>query len=1275
MERFGKFEIIEEIARGGMGIVYKAIDPERAGVIALKVLIAGDEAPEKTIQRFYKEAEAISRLQHPNIVRVLEIGETDGRHYYTMNYIEGLTLEEVIKKGGLKENDTSHIVKEVASALAYCHGMNIVHRDIKSSNIIIDKKTWLPKILDFGVAKDLVKVTQLTAEEEVLGTPQYMSPEQAAGDNTEVDHRSDIYSLGVVLYEMLTGRPPITAENYSQMIVKVIQGEKELPSYYNPQVNKQLEAICLKAMARRKEERYESGSDMANDLANYQTPKKCLAKAVTIIDKSLINVKKYAPFIFFGILVFVGLVSVGVGALTRWKVFDQKRSDLFTHLSHTIGENLRKIEKNPENLDLVAQQMRNAWRSFQIIDTIDPYGTTVKYADLYKEYQGMLGKILKDLTQRGKVLVKRKAIPEAYILAFYLYKIGQEQPFKSFEEVKNTIDLRGDLNYLQIQCNLSLKYKLFHIPKNLLQNTFSIQTGESLENLESGPYALLMEKDLYAPLFCKIQLESEPLSLQTELVEENKLPSSGFLFYRLQDYKVLPSFGMASQWVTYRDYYNYLKLQGKTIPEPLTSTFLEEKGSEAIVGLSLKEAQNFAAWSGKKLPTQEEWEWIAKEYNETEFPSTLLGELKKISFFQRILLPNTPELLQNGNTVLLKTNQSLEFTQNISDAKIRLVWAFEEGDNIKALQEKYQKELKNLDSLLNEVEYQYQNALNEIHRAYTGQSYSKVPAILSRITDWLNSQKQNRSLTNLCENKLKGLQLLTQLNPALWKALEKQLQTKIKMGDKLATLLSLAPESNSFQAKIGNQSKLYGIEEFSITNLIEIMTASKQEIPLAILFLYSENPEKGTDILQSQSGETLNAIHSLFPFFDKKYWPSYYAAKEKGFIFDQGKSWIFPSEANKLGYYFFEGSWVEAKVAHREGQLLFLENQVYNTIQAQTKGYLFKNNSWQTEDRYWKRVPNSTEIDFPNNPKEYFNTACWISEENLAVGTIRGELLVLDTLKNKLLYQEDTAFKKGIIAIKSYGNFGFVLTGSPGDIQLRNQSFQILKQCPKNISKEFEKEKFGEHLYFVDQNQALVFAEQEKKLYEISFDPPKSTLITPPGDALPLILELDGKKMLGIFAKGDKLFFYRDHQKFHEKNKAVTLENATRQRILFSSDFLKAASFTIGDTGTSVKIILLSFQPEIIDINVGEIVEAHAFNPSGNLLAIATQIGTVRIYQLKTAKDGKIATDQFLCEFPIKRDYKESTIQTTSLLFNTTGDALFTIGKINGERKIIRWEN
>ncbi|MCH5378253.1 MAG: serine/threonine protein kinase, partial [Planctomycetes bacterium] len=226
--RFAGYELLEEIGRGGMGIVYRSRQLNLDREVAVKMILRGPLASGADRERFRVEAEATARLDHPNIVPVYEVGESQGRPYFSMKYIHGRTLSGLLAERPLPPREAAAILAEVARGIHYAHQRGILHRDLKPSNILIDQ-LGKPHVTDFGLAKRTGDGTIITQTGAVLGTPSYMAPEQAAGDRGEVGPASDVYSLGAILYHMLTGRPPFQAASALDTILLVLEQDPLFP--------------------------------------------------------------------------------------------------------------------------------------------------------------------------------------------------------------------------------------------------------------------------------------------------------------------------------------------------------------------------------------------------------------------------------------------------------------------------------------------------------------------------------------------------------------------------------------------------------------------------------------------------------------------------------------------------------------------------------------------------------------------------------------------------------------------------------------------------------------------------------------------------------------------------------------------------------------------------------------------------------------------------------------------------------------------------------------
>jgi serine/threonine-protein kinase len=262
---FDDYELLEEVGRGGMGIVYRARQKSLDRIVAVKMLLRRDLATAADLARFRSEAEAAARLDHPGIVSIFEVGECGGHPFYSMRFIEGTTLAKRLATGGVLPREAAAILARVAEAVDAAHRGGVLHRDLKPSNILIDA-AGKPHVSDFGLAKRIEADQDVTHTGAILGTPCYMSPEQAAGSRGDVGPTSDVWSLGAILYQTLTGRPPFQAANPMDTLLAVLESDPPVPRSLDPGVNRDLEMIALKSLQKPQELRYASAADLAADL-------------------------------------------------------------------------------------------------------------------------------------------------------------------------------------------------------------------------------------------------------------------------------------------------------------------------------------------------------------------------------------------------------------------------------------------------------------------------------------------------------------------------------------------------------------------------------------------------------------------------------------------------------------------------------------------------------------------------------------------------------------------------------------------------------------------------------------------------------------------------------------------------------------------------------------------------------------------------------------------------------------------------------------------------
>jgi len=291
---FGDYVLLGEIARGGMGVVYRALQVSLDREVAIKMLYSGQLASESAFRRFQTEAEAMGQLDHPNIVSIYEVGEHEGQRYLSMKLIDGENLAEQVadfalagaptaaRSGDLRivrgvdskaklrtrQHKIATLVGKVAQAVHYAHQRGVLHRDLKPSNILVDNQNE-PHLTDFGLARLLHRGARQTQTESMMGTPSYMSPEQAAGRTKDVTVAADVFSLGAILYELLTGRPPYSSEPDAFVMPNCRRPDPPRPSKVSPRVDCDLETICLKCLEQEPAKRYSTAGKLADELSRY----------------------------------------------------------------------------------------------------------------------------------------------------------------------------------------------------------------------------------------------------------------------------------------------------------------------------------------------------------------------------------------------------------------------------------------------------------------------------------------------------------------------------------------------------------------------------------------------------------------------------------------------------------------------------------------------------------------------------------------------------------------------------------------------------------------------------------------------------------------------------------------------------------------------------------------------------------------------------------------------------------------------------------------------
>jgi tRNA A-37 threonylcarbamoyl transferase component Bud32 len=305
---FGDYELLEEIARGGMGVVWKARQASLNRVVAVKMIRAAALASPTEVERFLREAEAAANLQHPNIVAIHEVGEHGGQHYFSMDYVDGADLGALVKDGPLAPQRAARYVKIIAEAIHFAHQRGTMHRDLKPQNVLIDAADQ-PRITDFGLAKVAGEDSRLTQTGVVMGSPSYMPPEQAAGQRDDIGPGSDVYSLGAMLYELLTGQAPFRGATPLATLREVMETEPVPPRQLKPDIPRDVETICLKCLEKRPSARYPTARALAEELDRFLRGEPIQARPAGAVRKAVSWSRRHPGLLAAALaVVVVGLV-------------------------------------------------------------------------------------------------------------------------------------------------------------------------------------------------------------------------------------------------------------------------------------------------------------------------------------------------------------------------------------------------------------------------------------------------------------------------------------------------------------------------------------------------------------------------------------------------------------------------------------------------------------------------------------------------------------------------------------------------------------------------------------------------------------------------------------------------------------------------------------------------------------------------------------------------------------------------------------------------------
>jgi serine/threonine protein kinase/tetratricopeptide (TPR) repeat protein len=493
--RLSKYEILEELGRGSMGVVYKAREPALDRMVALKVILAGPHAGLDQLIRIRREARAIARLQHPNIVQIHEIGDDDGRPFLCMEYVDGPGLDRLLSRWneqgslGLTPRAAAGLVASLADAVHYAHQQGIIHRDLKPANILLQRKSGIrnpegksesrnpksekeitngvsdlefrisdftPKIADFGLAKFLDSSAEATQTGHLIGTPSFMAPEQAEGRTDDVGPAVDLYALGVILYQLLTGRPPFQAASVQETLELVRTAEPPPPRHLQPNLPRDLQTICLKCLAKEPGSRYASALDLAKDLRRFLAGEPVRARPATVTDRVNKWVKRRPVVAGLLAALLLAIAGGGTGIVWQWWRAEQNAryadriAQNFKNERDKAVEERRRAERHlkraRESIDELAMLSDKLWLNPQMNKT----GRTL-LEKVLTFYQA----VLKDESQDPVVRLRTAQVYGK--VAYFRHTVGQwDKAVEAFQEQSSLLERLLSEEPNDTQCRLRL---------------------------------------------------------------------------------------------------------------------------------------------------------------------------------------------------------------------------------------------------------------------------------------------------------------------------------------------------------------------------------------------------------------------------------------------------------------------------------------------------------------------------------------------------------------------------------------------------------------------------------------------------------------------------------------------------------------------------------------------------------------------------------------------------------------------------------------------------
>jgi WD40 repeat protein/predicted Ser/Thr protein kinase len=409
--RFGDYLLEEEIAHGGMGVVYRARQLSLGRVVAVKLMLLGRHSSAESIERFKREAQSVAALRHPHIVSIYEVGQCDGQHFFAMEYVDGQNLAELLRGGPFAARHAAELTQDIADAIHYAHSQGVLHRDLKPSNVLIDPLGQV-RITDFGLAKKLDGSSDLTLTGQMMGTPNYLSPEQAAGKHAELGPASDVYAIGALLYELLTGRPPFLAQSLQDTLLSIRDAEPVPPHSLNPSIHRDLETICLKCLRKEPSRRYATAQAVAEDLERWLQQLPIAARPTGSVERAWLWSKR-KPHQASMFLTLTLVLATGVaGVLTQWQRAERNRRIAENHSRRLEAERVtsrRQLYASDMSAALAAFKEGNLGLTLRLLERHrpDPSGVDRPSGRSDEDLRGFEWRYLWSRVQGDQVLVLR----------------------------------------------------------------------------------------------------------------------------------------------------------------------------------------------------------------------------------------------------------------------------------------------------------------------------------------------------------------------------------------------------------------------------------------------------------------------------------------------------------------------------------------------------------------------------------------------------------------------------------------------------------------------------------------------------------------------------------------------------------------------------------------------------------------------------------------------------------------------------------------------------